>query len=442
MKNPKAPPPEGELWEKFGAQIVSILARVSEPTVQGRYVHWDKLRHLTPPEGLTREVWWFGLKLRRGAMNRRLPLSDRLGRLFGYNLTDELLACLHHVDLLAHGAIQQPGPMTGVTNPDARDRYIMRSLIEESITSSQLEGASTTRAVAKEMIRTGRGPRDRDERMIFNNYQTIRHIIDCKNRRLDRDFLFEIHAMMTEGTLDDPTGAGRFRRPDEAIVVGDHLGEVFQVPPPADDLEHRIALMCDFANGDSPAGFVPPMVRAMILHFWLAYEHPFIDGNGRTARALFYWSMLRQGYWLFEFITISRIILKGPVRYGRAFLYSETNGNDLTYFLLYHADVVCKAIDELHEYLSRRTNELESLQARLRGLAYLNLRQRELIDHVLRHPGRHYTVATHRSRHGVVYETARSDLMDLVSRGLLRKHKVGKEWVFLPIENLELRLGE
>src|SRR5205814_10028127 len=57
-----------------------------------------------------------------------------------------------------------------------------------------------------------------------------------------------------------------------------------------------------------------PMVRSMILHFWLAYDHPFVDGNGRTARALFYWSMLRNGYWMFEYITISKIILSGPDR--------------------------------------------------------------------------------------------------------------------------------
>ena len=59
-------------------------------------------------------------------------------------------------------------------------------------------------------------------------------------------------------------------------------------------------------------GFIHPMIRSIILHFWLAYDHPFVDGNGRTARALFYWSMLRHGYWLFEFISISQIILKGP----------------------------------------------------------------------------------------------------------------------------------
>ena len=206
------------------------------------------------------------------------------------------------------------------------------------------------------------------------------------------------------------------------------------------ELDRRIAAMCDFASDRTPGGFVHPLVRSMILHFWLAYDHPFVDGNGRTARALFYWSMLKRGYWLFEYVTISRIILKSPVRYGRAFLESETDGNDLTYFLLYHADVVRRAIDELHQSIGQRTNQLAALQQELHGLNFLNDRQRDLIGHALRHPGRHYTIESHRGSHQVVYETARSDMMDLVDRGLLQKRKVGKAWIFIPSVDLEQKL--
>ena len=82
----------------------------------------------------------------------------------------------------------------------------MRSLIEESITSSQLEGASTTREIAKEMIREGRQPRDRGERMIFNNYQTMMSILEFKNQAMTRDLLFGIHRLVTDGTLGNPRG--------------------------------------------------------------------------------------------------------------------------------------------------------------------------------------------------------------------------------------------
>ena len=292
-----------------------------------------------------------------------------------------------------------------ITNPETKDRYLVGSLIEEAFTSSQLEGAVTTRRVAREMIRTGRKPSDRSEKMILNNYWTMQRIGKVKKEPLDKELIFDIHRLVTGGTLDDPPAAGRFRRDDEPVVVDDIYGEVYHVPPSASSLEGRMEAMCDFANGKIPDDFIHPVIRSIILHFWLSYDHPFIDGNGRTARALFYWSMLHHNYWLCEFISISHVILKGPMKYERAFLYTETDDNDLTYFIIYHLDVILRAIGELHEYINRKTKELHQLETRLRGIAALNHRQRALISHALRHPDQRYTIESHRRSHNIVYET-------------------------------------
>ncbi len=433
MKIPSAPPSQQAMWQNIAPEnLARIMTQIVEPSVRGRYRHWDKLRHLTPPNGLSHREWWLGLKMRRlGA--KVVPLNDKQGASFTFNVVDPLLEWLHHVDSLAHGVIQQPEP---VINPATRDRYLVRSLIEESITSSQLEGASTTRAVAKKMIQEGRAPRNRSERMIFNNYRTMEHILEIKEQDLSIDLILEIHQLITDGTLDNPSAAGRFRRSDENIRVEDAEGQVLHVPPPADELSRRALEMCKFANGRTPGGFIHPLVRSIILHFWLAYDHPFVDGNGRTARALFYWSMLKRGYSLFELITISKIIHMAPVKYAQAFLYSETDANDLTYFILYHANIVSSAISELYKYIDRHVKQLSEAEKELQGFTFLNHRQRELIGHALRHPGQRYTVESHRNSHRVVYETARSDLMDLANRGLVDKRKIGKTWIFTPSANL------
>jgi Fic family protein len=198
--------------------------------------------------------------------------------------------------------------------------------------------------------------------------------------------------------------------------------------------------LCNFAN-EQEGVFVHPVVRSTILHFMIGYDHPFIDGNGRTARALFYWSMLRYGYWLAEFISISHIMLQAPAQYALAYLFTETDERDLTYFLLYHTDVVRRAVANLHEYIARKTAEIERLDAELAGIQLLNHRQRSLIRHAVRHPGASYTVEGHRREYKVSYETARGDLVDLVTRGLLASHRDRKKFIFTPLPQLEGRLA-
>jgi len=346
---------------------------------------------------------------------------------------------LREIDLGMGGAIGMPEQ---ITNTETRDRYYVNSLIQEAITSSQLEGAATTREVAKEMIRTHRQPRDRSERMILNNFKTMRAISQLKDERLSKELILQLHRTVTEGTLDKEDAAGRWRRADEQITVSDAYGEVLHVPPEAQLLEERMAALCNFANGKIPAGFVHPVIRSMVLHFWLAYDHPFIDGNGRTARALFYWSMLHHGYWLFEFVSISEIMVKAPARYGRAFLYTETDDNDLTYFIVYHLAVIDRAIKELHSYIGAKARQVQALEQELKGMMALNYRQRALVSHALRHPNHRYTIKSQSTSHNVVYETARKDLLELQDRGLLRGWKVGKTWYFTPVEDMEQRLAE
>ncbi len=440
MRIPATPPS----FDSFLKQIldqpqrgIEILAATDSPMVDGHYSHWDKFRFRKPVGDLTIEEWWWAIKFRRTSLYKKLPLPDKKGVPFVYLLTDPSPQVLHQIDLGAGGLIQMPEQ---ITNPNTRDQYYIGSLIDEAITSSQLEGAVTTRLIAKEMIRTGRTPRDRSERMILNNFYAMKEIGKLRNAPLTKELVFHIHEIVTRDTLDDPTAAGRFRRDDENVRVEDAYGTTFHDPPLAGELESRMEQMCRFANGDIPEDFIHPAIRSIILHFWLAYDHPFVDGNGRTARALFYWSMLRHNYWLFEFVSISHTIRKAPMRYGRAFLYTETDDNDLTYFIRYHLQIIEKSIAELHEYIVRKTKSIQQTEARLRGIEILNHRQRALIGHALRHPQQRYTIESHKNSHGVVYQTARSDLLNLRDRGLLEAMKIGREWYFTPVRDLERRL--
>lgn len=451
MKVPVRPPP----WHNTLVSLMSTpdgIAKFAKlttalgfgPTLRGKYRHWDTFRHLPLPEGTTAEEAWAAVKVARTSLYKQIPLVDAKLMPFQFALPGVAIEMLHHVDQDAGGSIQAPDL---VTDPSTRDTYLIKSLVEEAITSSQLEGASTTRRVAKAMIQEGRAPQTRSERMIANNYAAMQRIRQFLEEPLTPALVLDLQAILAAGTLADATAAGRFRQDDEPIVVEDEIGTMLHIPPPADQLAWRMERMCTFANGvgATAENFIHPVVRSVLLHFWLAYDHPFVDGNGRTARALFYWSMAKHGYWLCEFVSISRILKKAKAQYARAFLYSENDENDATYFLLFQLYVLRRAIADLHSYLAKKAAELKAVADRLNRMMALetdlNPRQLALTNHALKNPGARYTVLSHRRSHGVSYETARTDLLALSKLGLLETRKVRRAFHFFAPEDLEKRIA-
>ncbi len=410
-----------------------ILSEESEPLTAEEYIHWDDLRRRIPPKNLPHEEWWAAIKFKRMSTLKEIPLKDKKGNDFLFTTPEMVNEQLHNIDMYSGGMVAMGEP---ITNPQTRDKYLVNSLIQEAITSSQLEGAATTREVAKEMIRSGRSPRDKSEQMIFNNYFTMQRIIELKNQPLSLELIFNLHKLVTDKTLDDPTAAGRFRNTDENIYLEDSYGETVHIPPAADELIDRINLMCKFANEKGGKYFIHPVVRAIILHFWLAYDHPFIDGNGRTARALFYWAMLNKEYWLFEYISISQILIKAPIKYARSFLLTETDENDTTYFIIYQIEVIKRAIKLLKSYIKNKTKEISETEILLKDIESLNHRQYSIISHALRHPRHRYTISSHRKSHNVAYDTARHDLLKLSNLGFLNQKKMGKKILFDVKDNL------
>ena len=173
-----------------------------------------------------------------------------------------------------------------------------------------------------------------------------------------------------------------------------------------------------FFNSDDEDTFVHPIVKACIIHFMLAYIHPFVDGNGRTARALFYWYMMRRGYWLIEFLSISSIIYKTKRGYERAFLYTEYDDNDLTYFILYHLRTIRQALERLKDYLRRKATENNDAH-RLMSVGNMNSRQAQMVQILREKPDMMFTVREIEQRFAVTNATARTDLKGLVERGFL-----------------------
>ena len=446
MKMPAPPPDNAQLFNKLaehGERFIAVITSTSSGVAEQQYLPWDKLRYKTPPDGLSHEEWWYGVRLARRGMQRVLPFRDKESANFTYAIPDEVLRGLDEITRRASGEI---AISEEVTNRATRDRYIVNSLIEEAITSSQLEGASTSRSVAKEMIRSGREPRDNSERMIHNNYLAMRRLSELRNEQLTSELVCDLHRIVTEGTLEDPSSGGRVQaNPDPAdrvVVFGDY-DQVIHRPPPVEELPERLELLCQFANGEDQTVWIPPFLRALVIHFMIGYDHYFEDGNGRLARILFYWSMLNQGYWLTEFLTISSILKRAPAQYARSFVLTEQDEGDVTHFFIYHLKVVRRAIDELHRYLTRKVEELRETRVLLATMpGEFNHRQLALLEAALKTQDQTYTVQSHLASHNVSPETARQDLLDLERRGLLQSARIRRRYVWRAVPNLSTRIRD
>ncbi|MBI4574789.1 MAG: Fic family protein [Planctomycetes bacterium] len=406
--------------------------------LQRSYVAWDDLRRKALPRGVKAEDLWGCLDWFRRWQSLTLPLQDsRDATLRVWWSHEQVVEDLLTIEALARDPL---GLMGREVTPARALEYGREILADEAIESSLLEGAPTTRRDALAMLRRGTPPRHRGERMVLNNYRAMRLIEDRLKEPLCRTLIEELHRTISEGTLRDPEDEGRIQGPGDtrAYVYDEEEGRAVHTPPPAEALPERIKLLCAFANADEPS--LPAFVKGAILHFQLAYEHPFADGNGRTARALFYWYVRRRGYDLFRYLSLSQAIRASPAQYYRAFIHSEQTG-DLTYFVLYYMKVVREAIDRLGRFVRRKIRSERDSASMLRRWPALGLRQRLLVMGAVKDPHHAFTATGVIRTFEVSRPTALRDLAGLVELGLLHVTKVGKELHYRPIPDLEARLA-
>ena len=430
MKKPEPPP--GPLapgdYPAFLEQVNRLYADRNAQKILGDaergHPSWEKFKYRVAGTGLDAAMLWRMVQVQRRADARPIHLNTDSNFQFSYNLTSTMQETLHLLDLKLGGTIG-----SGTTFPEGtRDQILVSSLMEEAIASSILEGAATTREVAKRMLREGRSPKDRSERMVVNNYRTMQKLVGWPKEPVTVERLLELHRTVTDGTLHDPHHEGRIRTDDD-VYVEDENGEPVYFPPSHQGLPELLQALCTFANRKEEEPFMHPVVKGITLHFLIGYIHPFTDGNGRTARALFYWHLLRSGYWLVEFLAISKIILRAPAQYGRAYLHTEQDGTDLTYFLDFNLRSLRLAMEDLDQYLLRKMQERKGMFTLVRNTE-TNKRQADLVALWLREPETMLTIAEVKTRFNVTYQTARTDLMGLVELKLADQKKSGRKLVF------------
>ena len=410
------------------------LSKYVAATTSPEYLYWDKVKYKPRPKGVTAEEFWALIKNMRDISLTRVktPIRDEKGRHFTWQPLPGMDYFLHEVDMQLGGAMAS----AIVEGDSARNRFISRGIMEEAIASSQLEGANTTRKAAKRMILESRKPLNRSEQMILNNYRAMLAIEDSlRNHDLNIDLLFNLHTTLTEKTIDD-ADIGRFREDKDNIVVCDSsTGIVYHIPPKEQFLKSEIKKFIKYANDDSEKhAFVHPLIKAIILHFWIGFLHPFTDGNGRLARTIFYWYLLRNDYWAFSYLPVSRVIKSSPIQYRDAYIYSEQDDNDLTYFIDYNIRKIHQAKSDFESYLKRKEVENKKMTLIAQQKYNLNDRQIQLLKYLHKNVGATTTIKTHSLISSISRLTARKDLEQLETLGFIISKKSGRERPFKATE--------
>lgn len=374
------------------------------------------------PASIKIEEFWPKLVEARKIKAESLPFKDQQNNPFWFVLTPRLLELLHLIDSRGKDSLYR------IVQSEIQNELVESALIEEAMFSSVIEGAFSTLRRARELIVDGKKPKDISDQMVMNNGKVMRYILEKKDTNCSIEFMHTLQKMVTDRTLDRGEDSGQFR--DDLVYVRNTQGDLIYTAPPAAVVAPAMNALAEWINTSDKEMFIHPILKAAVIHTYFVYIHPYFDGNGRTARSLFYWYLLKNGYDFFKYFSISSIIQETRNQYYRVLKNMEDHEADLTYVLLYMTQSIVKAIDVVTQRIVERwQRDVLFSVIKSKGLL-LNERQVRFLRHLTTAKDKIITIARYQKHSGVVFETARRDLGLLEKTQILRRTKQGRRFVY------------
>jgi len=429
---------EDQVFKIFTGENKADVFDFIKKSMEQEYLYWDKIKYKEPsPKEMSKEMLWKMVKFIRESQSLKTVIKDKKGENFKWLKLYYFEEFFHELDMNTGGEIFVERSNVDKAN---KQKLITRGIMDEAIASSQLEGAATSRQAAKKMLREGRKPTNRSEQMILNNYNSMKAIEDdYKGKEMSMDLILELHSLITKNTLDSQNEKPRLRKAGEPVCVSDKgSGSIYHEAPDIKFVKAELEKFIKFANDEyENQPFIHPIIKAIMIHFWMGYLHPFTDGNGRLARLLFYWYLIKKGYWAFVYLPISKIIKNSSKQYIMAYVYSEQDDNDLTYFLDYNIRKIKSAVEEFKEYLDRQSKKNLQMKKKCNEEYKLNIRQVQLLQYLYGDNGERTTLTAHMNVNQIAKMTASKDLKDLEKKGFLSSTKQGRHIYYYATDKIK-----
>lgn len=223
--------------------------------------------------------------------------------------------------------------------------YGLKAAEEEILSTSAIESVDFSRDSVRKILK-GMAPDGEQENRILGIKHGLEFIADTSNK-ITEDNLYRLY-MMTVGdflTNDDKLLEGKFYRHDTVYVVSDHIEHSGL---DAKKVRELMRSLIAFANNDDD---INDLIKAAIIHFYIAFVHPYFDGNGRIARLVHLWFLIQKGYQSALFIPFSSRIEKSRKAYYDAYTVIEENRKlsgkiDVTPSILYFINNVYNKMNE------------------------------------------------------------------------------------------------
>lgn len=261
--------------------------------------------------------------------------------------------------------------------------------------------------------------RDRDIQEVINYRNVLRYIEYIgkgeEGNKITEDVIHKVHSFTVENLLP-PEQCGHYRK-TQVVVKNSLTGEITFRPPPAIEVPYQIKEFVAWLGQTTPDD-IHPVLKAGIIHYELVRIHPYVDGNGRMARACATLSLFLENYDIKKFFSLEEHYDSDAAEYYVA-LRSAGNG-ELTDWLCYFTEGLAIELNRIKEKVLRLSTDMH-LKEKLGGQQmFLNERQITIIEYIQR-VGYLQNQSFRDLFPKISEDTVLRDLQDLMKKGLVKK---------------------